>query len=108
MDLLAADARFTMPPLPAWFHSQEDIGRLFSDRMFRTPWRVVPLRANGQPAFAGYQSDPAGDRFRLAGINVLAVRMGRIAWIASFLDPAVHRYFGLPAELRRGDSRTER
>ena len=50
----------------------------------------------------------AGDRFRLAGINVLAVRTGRIAWIASFLDPDLHRHFGLLSELPRGGSRTER
>jgi RNA polymerase sigma-70 factor (ECF subfamily) len=108
VDLLAEDARFTMPPLPAWFHGQEDIGRFFADRMFPTPWRLVPLGANGQPAFAGYQGEAAGDRFRLAGINVLGIRTSRIAWIASFLDPEVHRHFGLPSELPRGDSGAER
>ena len=108
VDLLAEDARFTMPPLPAWFRGQEDIGRFFTDQMFRAPWRLVPLGANGQPAFAGYRGEAAGDRFRLAGINVLAIRTGRIAWIASFLDPDVHRHFGLPSELRPDDSRAER
>jgi hypothetical protein len=76
--------------------------------MFPTPWRLVPLGANGQPAFAGYQGEAAGDRFRLAGINVLGIRAGRIAWIASFLDSDLHRPFGLPLELPRGGSRTER
>jgi RNA polymerase sigma-70 factor (ECF subfamily) len=108
VELLAEDARFTMPPLPAWFRGEEDIGRFFTDRMFPTPWRLVPLGANGQPAFAGYQGEAAGDRFRLAGINVLAIRTGRIAWIASFLDPDLHRQFGLPSELRPDDFRTER
>src|SRR5262249_41169102 len=27
LDLLAEDARFTMPPLPAWFDGREDVGR---------------------------------------------------------------------------------
>jgi RNA polymerase sigma-70 factor (TIGR02960 family) len=108
VDLLAKDARFTMPPLPAWFLGQEEIGRFFADRMFATPWRLLPLRANGQPGFAGYQGDYGGARYRLAGINVLSVRTSRIAWIASFLDPDVHRHFGLPAELRPGDFRRER
>jgi len=108
VELLAEDARFTMPPLPAWFRGQEDIGRFFTDRMFRAPWRLVPLGANGQPAFAGYRGEAADDRFRLAGINVLTIRTGRIAWIASFLDPDVHRHFGLPSELRPDDSRAER
>ncbi len=78
VDLLTEDARFTMPPLPDWFHGQNDIGRFFIDRMFPTPWRLVPLDPNGQPAFLGYRGDPADDRFRLAGINVLSVRTGRI------------------------------
>ena len=99
VDLLAADARFTMPPLPAWFLGQESVGRFFVHRIFPTPWRLVPLQANGQPAFAGYQGDPTGDRFRLAGVNVLCLRAGRIWWIASFLDPDVHRRFGLRSEL---------
>jgi ketosteroid isomerase-like protein len=99
VELLAEDARFTMPPLPAWFRGQEDIGRFFADRMFRTPWRLVPVGANGQPAFAGYRGEPAAGRFRLAGINVLGIRAGRIARIASFLDADVHRHFGLPSEL---------
>ena len=102
VDLLTEDARFTMPPLPAWFLGRQDIGRFFVDRMFPTPWRLVPLRANGQPAFVGYQGDQAGKRFRLAGINVLSIRTGRISWIASFLDPAVHRRFGLSSEPPRG------
>jgi Arc/MetJ family transcription regulator len=97
--LLTEDARFTMPPLPAWFSGREDIGRFFIDRIFPTPWRLIPMRANGQPAFLGYQGDPAGDRFRLAGINVLSIRTGRIEWIASFLGPGVHRHLGLPSEL---------
>ena len=108
VDLLAKDVRFTMPPLPAWFLGQAEIGRFFADRMFTRPWRLVPLRANGQPGFAGYRGGHGGARFRLAGINVLSVRSGRIAWIASFLDPAVHRHFGYPAELWRDDFRTER
>jgi ketosteroid isomerase-like protein len=57
VDLLAKDARFTMPPLPARFLGQGDVGRFFADRMFATPWRLLPLRANGQPGFAGYQGD---------------------------------------------------
>jgi RNA polymerase sigma-70 factor (TIGR02960 family) len=103
VELLAVAARFTMPPLPAWFHGHDDIGSFFADRMFARRWRLVPLRANGQPAFSGYREDPEGDRFQLVGINVLSVRAGRIAWIASFLDPDVHRHFGLPTEMPPGD-----
>src|SRR5262245_9080520 len=100
LELLAEDARFTMPPLPAWFLGRDDIGRFFTERMFATPWRLLPIRANGQLAFACYQGDPKGGRFRLGAINVLSLRAGRISEIAGFLDPAVHRRFGLPLEPR--------
>jgi RNA polymerase sigma-70 factor (ECF subfamily) len=99
LDLLAEDARFSMPPLRAWFRGREDIGRFFAERVFATPWRLLPIRANGQLAFGCYQADPDGDRFRLGAVNVLRVRAGRIVEIAGFLDPGVHRRFGLPDEL---------
>jgi RNA polymerase sigma-70 factor (ECF subfamily) len=102
LELLAEDARFTMPPLPAWFLGREDVGRFFAERVFATPWRLEPVRANGQLAFACYQGDhrddPASGGFRLGAINVLALRDGRIVEIAGFLDPEVHRRFRLPAE----------
>jgi ketosteroid isomerase-like protein len=103
--LLAEDARFTMPPLPAWFLGREDVGRFLTQRMFATPWRLVPIRANGQLAFACYQGDRDGDRFRLGAINVLSLRAGRIVEIAGFLDPDLHRHFGLPEELPEGVER---
>jgi RNA polymerase sigma-70 factor (TIGR02960 family) len=108
VELLAEDARFTMPPLPAWFRGRDDVGRFFANRMFAKPWRLVPFRASGQPAFAGYQGDSKGDRFRLVGINVLSIRAGRVVWIASFLDSDVHRHFGLPPEMPPSDLRQER
>jgi RNA polymerase sigma-70 factor (ECF subfamily) len=96
--LLAADARFTMPPLPAWFDGRADVRRFFAERVFATAWRLVPIRANGQPGFACYQQAPGDRRFRLGAINVLSLRSGRIVQIAAFLDPAVHRLFRLPEE----------
>jgi len=99
LSLLADDARFTMPPLPAWFDGREDVGRFFAERVFATAWRLVPVRVNGQPAFACYQQDPDDHVFRLGAINVLGLRNGRIAEIAGFLDPEVHRRFDLAREM---------
>jgi len=101
LELLADDARFTMPPLPAWFSGRADIGRFLAGRMFATPWRLVPISANGQLAFACYQGqegDQGGGRFRLGAINVVGLRGGRVAELAGFIDPALHRHFGLPEE----------
>ncbi len=99
LSLLADDARFTMPPLPAWFDGREAVGRFFAERVFATPWRLVPIRANGQPAFACYQQDPDDRRFRLGAVNILGLRDGRIAHIAGFLDPDLRGVFGLPEEV---------
>lgn len=99
VSLLAEDARFTMPPLPAWFNGRASVARFISERMFATPWRLRPLWANGQPGFACYMKHPGADTFRLGAVNLLAFRAGRIFGIHAFLDPAVHRRFGLPIEV---------
>jgi RNA polymerase sigma-70 factor (TIGR02960 family) len=107
LDLLVEDARFTMPPLPAWFDGRDAIAGFLSERMFETPWRFVPTMANGQLAFAAYQwrpgeagePEPADAAFRLSAINVLTLRGDRIAEICGFLDRGAFPYFGFPAEL---------
>ncbi len=40
--MLAADARFTTPPLPAWFTGLTDIRAFMTERLFATPWRLEP------------------------------------------------------------------
>jgi RNA polymerase sigma-70 factor (TIGR02960 family) len=99
LDLLAEDARFTMPPLPAWFDGREDVGRFLAERVFATPWRLVSIAANGQPAFACYQYD--GQRFRLGAVNMLSLRNGQISWIAGFVDPQLLRH--VPLEFSETD-----
>jgi RNA polymerase sigma-70 factor (ECF subfamily) len=95
LELLTEDARFTMPPLPAWFDGREDVGRFFAERVFATPWRLESLQANGQLGFACYLRSPGADHFQLGAVNVLSLRGGRVAWIAGFLDPATFRTLGL-------------
>lgn len=99
--LLTADARFTMPPLPAWFDGRDDVAEFLTRRVFATAWRLVPLTAKGQLAFACYQHD--GQRYRLGAVNVLSLRDGLICWIAGFVDPVTVASFGLPAEVLPGD-----
>jgi RNA polymerase sigma-70 factor (ECF subfamily) len=97
--LLAADARFTMPPLPAWFDGLEAVATFFRERIFDAPWQLRITEANGQPAVLGYRRDTDGTA-RLAGLNVLTIRGGRIVEVNSFLDPALHERLGLPQTLR--------
>jgi len=85
---LAADARFTMPPLAAWFDGRDDIGVFLRDRVFATSWRLTPTRANGQLAFVCRQGE------KLSALNILALNEdGRIREITAFLDPAIISLF---------------
>ena len=60
--------------------------------------RVIPTRANGQPAFGTYSWDrDRGDQL-LTVLQVLTPRGGRVEEITGFVDPAVFAGFGLPAE----------
>lgn len=92
VDLLAEDVKFTMPPLPNWFAGRVDVGRFLAERVLATPWRLEPIQASGQLAFACYQ----GPEFKLGALNVLTLRGGQIAEMVGFLEPALHRRFLLP------------
>ncbi len=98
LDLLADDARFSMPPFPAWFQGRRDIGRFLGERVFADEWRAWPAAASGQPAMACYRRGSADDRFVLSALNVLTLHDGRITGMTSFLDPATLRWFDLPGE----------
>jgi RNA polymerase sigma-70 factor (TIGR02960 family) len=98
VSLLAEDARFTMPPLPAWFDGRDQVAMFFRERVFATDWRLLPLQANGQAGFACYLRPEGTDRFQMAAILLTEFRGDRITHLHSFLDPALHRRFGLPEE----------
>jgi RNA polymerase sigma-70 factor (ECF subfamily) len=89
--LLAEDAQFTMPPLPAWFDGREMVLRFMAERLFETPWRLSPRTVNGQPGL--YCEQLVDGDWRPGAVNVLSVRDGRISWIAGFVDPEVVRNF---------------
>lgn len=105
LDMLADDVRFAMPPFPAWFVGRTHVGQFLSERTFARAWRLRPIVANGQLAFACYANVPETSpaRFELRVIDVVTLRDGRIAEMNAFLDPAVHRWFGLPSELPDDD-----
>jgi RNA polymerase sigma-70 factor (ECF subfamily) len=63
-------------------------------------FRLIPTRANGQPAFAFYLKDPQCPIHRATGIMVLTLDDDRIARITAFHDTAVFARFGLPRTLR--------
>ena len=78
--------------------ASDPVQREIAERMFQTPWRLQPLRANGQPAFACYIRQVGDDRFRPGGVVLLRLRGGLIEAIDSFIDPAVCKRFGMADE----------
>ena len=99
--LLHEDALQSMPPFAMWVRGAADI----------TTWmvqpgpsacrdsRLIPVRANGCPAFGQYKPDPGGGRAPWA-LQVLEISGDRIARMTMFLDTAaLFPSFGLPAHL---------
>ena len=97
-ELLREDAVLEMPPLPTWFAGRELIGRFLARRVLvrAGDFRLLPVAANFQPAFAAYDRAEDGAH-RAHAIMVVTVRGGRIGRIVSFNDDTLFPAFGLPA-----------
>ena len=99
--VLREDVALTMPPIPVWFKGRADIRTFLDGYLFKSfdPFRVrlVPLRANGSPAFAVYQMDASGV-YRAAAVHVLTIENGGISEVNDFLtsDGGLFSRFGLP------------
>jgi RNA polymerase sigma-70 factor (TIGR02960 family) len=101
--LLADDAWVTMPPYPFEYQGKEAVTRFLEDRarLRGAPLRVVPARANGQPAFGCYLDDRHAPIARPFGFFVLTLDGEQISAITFFGDTSVFAYFGLPRTLPR-------
>ena len=99
--LLTTDAWLTMPPEPGQYQGHAAIATFLDDRERRrgTPLRVVPTRANGQPAFGCYLPTPPASIARAYGMFVLTLDGSRISALTGFADTSVFPYFGLPRTL---------
>jgi RNA polymerase sigma-70 factor, ECF subfamily len=87
--LLRADVELEMPPIPTWFAGRDAVVGFLAGRVLPgRRWRLVPTRANGQPAFVVYERVGAG-RFEPYGVQVLTVLGVRIARITAFNDPGL-------------------
>jgi RNA polymerase sigma-70 factor (ECF subfamily) len=100
--LLTDHASLTMPPEPLEYRGPAAIARFLSTvpagghlEMFR----LVPTRANGQPAFGCYLRDPQAPIAHAYGLMVLTLSGDRITAITGFPDTSVFPHFGLPRTL---------
>jgi RNA polymerase sigma-70 factor (ECF subfamily) len=101
--LLAQDARLAMPPIPTWFSGREAVLAFLAERVPAGAGRrrLLPIAANGAPAFAQYAWIDAERRLAPHGITVLTLDGDRIAEITAFLTPEAFPRFGLPPTLDR-------
>ena len=98
--LLTEDIAVTMPPLSLEYHGRELVARFLAAtglRPGRKP-RIVPTRANGQPAFGLYAQDPQAGIFHAAGLLVLTLTGDSICAMTGF-DTSTLPHFGLPRTL---------
>ena len=98
--LLKEPVRFAMPPLPFEWRGRESTARFLEavwGSLSGAP-RLVPTRANAQPAFAFYAPEPDTRNHVLLGILVLTLIPGGIIAITRF-EPASLHHFTLPATL---------
>jgi len=100
--LLTEDASMTMPPEPLEYCGHAAIAEFYLTRRW---WgaqaaRLVPTRANGQPAFGYYLRDPASGIAHANGLVVLTLEGDRISAITRFRDSSLFPLFGLPRTLR--------
>jgi RNA polymerase sigma-70 factor (ECF subfamily) len=103
VSLLSDDAWVTMPPEPFEYQGREKIAAfLHHVNAMRLPGRttrLVPTRANGQPAFGHYIKDAGASVAQGTGLFVLTLEDDRITAITRFGGPELLPWFGLPLTL---------
>ncbi|MBO0837061.1 MAG: RNA polymerase subunit sigma-70, partial [Actinobacteria bacterium] len=115
--VLTGDALLTMPPEPLEYEGHAAIANFFRTRSWwgTEPVRLLPTRANFQPAFGYYLPDPS--RFcarqqhapdgagpdvpimQAHGLVVLTLAGDKVCAITRFGDSSVLPHFGLPRTL---------
>ena len=101
VSLLTDDALLTMPPLPLEYEGHVVIAAFlrWREEVRGAPLRLVPTRANAQPAFGCYLPDAESGIDRPRGLFVLTLDVDAIAAITWFADIELFERFGLPRTL---------
>jgi RNA polymerase sigma-70 factor (ECF subfamily) len=100
--LFTDDAIWEMPPFTSWFQGARNIGRLISTHCpAERPGDqyLIPLEANGHPAFAVYMRDPKDDIHRAFQLQVLTLTATAVVHAVAFFDLTLFQTFHLPEVL---------
>ena len=87
--LLTEDAWLVMPPVPMQYQGRELAARFWGATAFQPgrSARLVPTRANGQPAFGLYVREPRGTVAGGSGILVLTLAGSQISAVIEAFGP---------------------
>jgi RNA polymerase sigma-70 factor (ECF subfamily) len=98
--LLHEDATLSMPPYDLWLRGPDQVAQwMLGIGCGCRGSRLIPISANGSPAFGQYRPAEGGGHEPWA-LQVLEISGGRITGLNSFLDTArLFPLFGLPARL---------
>ena len=98
--LMTDDVWVRMPPLPFEYHGLPAAAAFFAAAAphRQTIDRMVPVAANGQPAWGEYVRDPVAGGLHLVGLLVVRARGEKVDEVTHF-EPAAASLLGLPRML---------
>ncbi len=104
VSLLKEEATYSMPPWRQWYAGRDSIRNFFGTVWkFYRGFRLVPIAANTQPAFALYTLAAEPGLWNAHSLQVLSVRDAHITQLTLFmkpLGPQLFPAFKLPVTLR--------
>jgi RNA polymerase sigma-70 factor (ECF subfamily) len=100
VSMLTKDAIWEMPPYTGWYQGAENIGRLIDAKCpgGAHEMRMLPTRANGQPAFGLYMRGSDGT-FHPFHLQVLTIGPSGVEHVGAFFETTLFARFGLPDRL---------
>ncbi|MBS1676570.1 MAG: RNA polymerase subunit sigma-70 [Actinobacteria bacterium] len=111
--LLRYDVVFDMPPLPLWVRGPADAGAfMLGPGAACRGSKLIPVSANGVPAYAGYKPDRESGTWLPWSVTLLEISAGpgggapTVTGIHNFLAPFMPNLFasfGLPERLEEAD-----
>jgi len=101
--VLREDASWSMPPYELWLQTHDDVRRwCLGPGIGCRGSRLVPVEANGMPAFGQYKPSDREGILEPWALQVVEMSGDRIAGITFFLDTKrLFPLFGLPPQLQR-------
>jgi len=99
--LLTDDARLVMPPEPVEFRGPRVVAAFLQEHLWGGEVKLVPTRANNQPALVLYLPDPCAPIWRASSFVVLTLRGNQVSMLTRFGDLGLLARFGVPRTLPR-------